>query len=906
VSYNRLRYEGAARTPCAAVGKLSPALSERRAPKFSEAMKPPKIFKSLTPLVIAALLLSAAAPASHAQRRRTRTRAHSRSTQRSRPAAPRNIPAQPHAAPSTSAPSSSQPVANSDARPPASNSAVAAPDADEQRRAPESESTLEELVGADTYGAYVELRRLGTLAQASELKTAVAGMKLLGDTETKPVTDLIAFVTENYESLAEARAVVLFMAARPRVPEALLALEFATPRDAAAFEPKYRQFAEGQLKAYKTAKDSAEHHPPERGRARKPEAKKPAASDYTIRRVGRLIISSEGTLSLKRLRGEESAPALADSTRFQSARTRFASDSLFVYVDTGVTIQGFTRLSQTDGTQDGATLEPTVTMKSETTRTEVAVIAPETSAMGIGNEPPPPEPTPEETPDAEGGDEGSGEEGGDGRAVVATIEAVKPSEEQVAVASMGNVMRSLWGGMPRIPGAFALGVRLDGGALALRLAVENSPDGRINVLPFLPNFVAGPPVTAEAAEVAPADADIFFTTSLDWEQLYTSTIGTASLGPLGSSYSVAGVIVGGAGGPTVEDADVVKPPKPEEAVAVIEKLFGFKFKEDLIPSLGNEVAFSMPFDANDLGLVSGRRRSRKKEEKESEAGIVVIVTLNDAEKVQKILPRVLVALGFVPFGEGAAQTERREGFDIRSSGGLTYTFINRFLIMGADVKAVRHVVDSYAARRTLAATDSYRDSTGWQAPQKLVQAFVSEALMRSTVEETKRRSGTSTDPLVRTLLAQLDVPPESASFETTNEGDSVVHEVRVPVSMLQTYSLALMVGARDAPVLTGEMMANFALYEIQDAEETFKEEKKKGRYGTLEELIAEKILDKSFAEHLGYRIEINASGERFDVTATPKEYGKSGRLSFFLDQTGTMRAADHQGKSADASDPPVD
>jgi hypothetical protein len=869
-------------------------------------MKPPKIFKSLTPLILAALLLSIAAPASHAQRRRTRTRSHSRSTQRTRSTAPRNVPVQPHAAQPSSVPTASQPGANSDARPPASNAvAPRASDADEQRRAPESDSTLEELVGADTYGAYVELRRLGTLAQANELKTAVAGMKLMGETETKPVTDLIEFVTENYEPLAETRAVMLFMAARPRVPEALLALEFLTPQDAAAFEPKYRQFVGAQLNAYKSAKESAEHHPSERGRGRKPEAKRAAAPDYTIRRVGRLIISSEGALSLKRLRGEESAPALADSARFQSARTRFASDSLFVYVDTGVTIQGVTRLSQTEGATDGATLG-TVTTK-ETTRTEVSVIAPETSTMGVGSGPPTPEPTPEETPDPEGGDEGEGEEGADSRAMVSTIEVVKPSEEQMAVAGMGNVMRSLWGGMPRIPGAFALGVRLDGGALALRLAVENSPDGRINVIPFFPNFVAGPPVTAEAAEVAPADADIFFTTSLDWEQLYTSTLGTAALGPLGSSYSVAGGMIGNAGGPSADDADSPKPPTPDEAVAVIEKLFGFKFKEDLIPSLGNEIAFSMPLDANDLGLMPGRRRSRKKEEeKESEAGIVVIVTLNDAEKVQKILPRVLVALGITPFGDRASQTERREGFDIHSSGGLAYTFINRFLVMGADVKAVRHVVDSYAARRTLAATDGYRDSTGWQAPQKLVQAFVSDALMRSTVEETKRRSGASTDPLVRTLLAQLEAPPEAASFETTNEGDAVIHELRVPVSMLQTYTLALMVGARDAPVLSGEMMANFALYEIQDAEETFKDEKKKGRYGTLEELIAEKILERGFAEHLGYQIELNASGEKFDVMATPKEYGKSGRLSFFLDETGMMRAADHKGKAAGASDPPVD
>ncbi len=357
-----------------------------------------------------------------------------------------------------------------------------------------------------------------------------------------------------------------------------------------------------------------------------------------------------------------------------------------------------------------------------------------------------------------------------------------------------------------------------------------------------------------------------------------------------------------------EGAGDVKPPKPEEAVAAVEKLFGFKFKEDLIPSLGPEIAFSMPLDPSDISFGPGRRRAPKKDEKEkdSEAGPVVIVTLKDPDKIRKILPRALVALGFVPFAERAPQAERREGFEINSLGGFTYSVIDRFLVMGEDVRAVRHVVDSYAARRTLASTDSYRDSTRWQAPQKIVQAFLSDAYMRATVEETKRRSGDSTDPLVRALLAQMEAPPESASLETTNEGDAVIHEVRVPVSLIQTYGLAMMVGYRDAPVIMGEMSATYALYEIQTAEVTFKEEKEKGRYGTLEELMAEKILDKGFAERLGYRIELNASGEKFDVTATPREYGKTGRRSFFLDETGSMRAADHKGKPATAADPPVD
>jgi hypothetical protein len=802
-----------------------------------------------------------------------------------------------------------QPVPTVEARPVDNNSADS--DADEQRRAQDADRQFEEIVAADAYGAYVELRRVGTLAQDPELKSAVAGMKLFGDLDTQPVTNLMDFVSDNYELLAEARLVVLFMAARPRLPLAVSALEFPTPADAAAFEPKYRQFADQQLKAYTAAhgpKATPERQTPASARAQKPEAKPPAL-EYALKRVGRLLIASDKALSLKRLRGEESAPALADSVRFQAARTRFASDSLFVYVDTAVTTQGMTMLSQTEGEQQ-AGLVATTAPVAMGQGMDVAVTASPTLSATTTTEATP-QPTAEETTNPE---EVKGEEGDEPEAVASEVEASTPPKEEVAVNDLGLVVRGLWGGAPRMPGAFALGARLDGGALALRLSVENSPDGKINVLPFLPNLVAGPPVTAEAAEVAPADADIFFSTSLDWEQVYTSTLGTASLDPLLTSYEAREAREAHEAqeaSASVGDASE-KPPTPEQMVEVTEKLFDFKFKEDLIPALGNEVAVSMPFDVNDLGIVPGRRRPPKKEEKEekeekdAEPGIVVIFSLHDAEKVQKILPRVLVALGIVPFGSGAAgQAEKREGFEIHAAGDFAYTFINRFLVVG-DLKPVRHAVDSYAARRTLAAENSYRDSTGWQAPQKIVQAFVSDALMRAVVDETKKRSGSSTDPFVRALIDQLEAPPETVSFETTNEGDAVVHELRLPVSIIKTYATALLVGARDSHVIISEMMATTTLGRIQEAEATFKDEKKKGRYGTLEELAAEKILEKDFAEGVEYRFELNASGDRFDATATPKEYGKSGRRSFFLDETGAMRAADHKGRPATAADPPVD
>jgi type II secretory pathway pseudopilin PulG len=45
--------------------------------------------------------------------------------------------------------------------------------------------------------------------------------------------------------------------------------------------------------------------------------------------------------------------------------------------------------------------------------------------------------------------------------------------------------------------------------------------------------------------------------------------------------------------------------------------------------------------------------------------------------------------------------------------------------------------------------------------------------------------------------------------------------------------------------------------------------------------------------------------ESFGLAATPDEYGKSGRRSFFLDSGGVLRGADKQGAAADSTDPRI-
>jgi hypothetical protein len=775
----------------------------------------------------------------------------------------------------------------------------------QQTRRAEPDLAVEEMLAADSYTVYLELRRVGTLSRAEEVKSAVASLRLLGGEEAKPVTDLYSFISDNAEALGESRVVVTFMPARPGVPQALMAVELESSDAAVAFEPKLRRMLGERVPQVKKALTGGASEPvvvpkPDAGeRARG--AAKPAAADFALRRVGRWLLAADAPFTLKRLRGEESQPRLADSARFQTVRARFASDSLFVYVDTNVAQQGWAlqmqRASEAQQPQETATTGVILSAPGA----GVAVAVP-------GNPEAQPEPTgqPEETGSAH---EMSAEERTDidaeERAVAEADEAAEkektppPSEQEVAVQGMSRVLGGLWGGVPRIPGAVALGAGLDRGALAVRLAVENTPDGTISLIPFLPNIVSGPPVTGETAAVAPADAELFAAASLDWTQIYNSTLGAASVNPATLAASFGG---------DEADAKAERQPTADETIAAVEKLFGFKFKEDLLPALGNEVAISLPLNTGDFGFGRTRGIEVKKEEHEAEPGFVIIVALNNPDRVREILPRALVAFGFAAPGT-PQHAEKRKGFDIQTLGasdGFSYTIINNFLV-GGELKAVRHCVDSFDARQTLASTNTYRDAVAWQARQKLVHLYLSDSVMKSALEETKKRSAGSTDPVVRMLLAQLETAETApASYEATNEGDVVVHEVRLPISLVRAYALTLSVAAKDSAVIINEAMAVYALNRIAGAQSAYKDDKKKGRFGTLEELVAEELLEKTFLENAEYKFELEIAGDKFEVSATPKTYGKTGRRSFLLDQTGTVRAADHKGQPAKTDDPVVE
>jgi len=284
---------------------------------------------------------------------------------------------------------------------------------------------------------------------------------------------------------------------------------------------------------------------------------------------------------------------------------------------------------------------------------------------------------------------------------------------------------------------------------------------------------------------------------------------------------------------------------------------------------------------------------------------VLLIALNNPDKMRSMLPKVLALVGVAAPGAGA-QTEKHEGFEIQSYGSVSFAFVNNFLVVGEDAASVRHTVDAYQTQQTLGSRASFRNSADWQPRQKLAQLFVSETLMKNWIDDTKSRAEDISDPVLLALLSKLNVEPQAVSYVATDEGGDVLHEVRVPLSMIESYAAGFMFGIKDAPTQTGEMMTLYSLTRLRDVEETFKANKGQGSYANPEELQAKKILDKNSLMGESYNFVFSGSGAKYEVIATPKEYGKTGRRSFYMDESGVIRAANHKGRPASADDPPID
>jgi hypothetical protein len=108
-----------------------------------------------------------------------------------------------------------------------------------------------------------------------------------------------------------------------------------------------------------------------------------------------------------------------------------------------------------------------------------------------------------------------------------------------------------------------------------------------------------------------------------------------------------------------------------------------------------------------------------------------------------------------------------------------------------------------------------------------------------------------------------------------------------------------------------EAGAVMMLRTLHSSEATYQATTGNGNYGTIAELRKEGLIDYVLAEghRYGYlfrirqeKISSESPQASFEIVAVPRTYGRTGRRSFYVDESGVIRYADKKGAEANPED----
>ncbi len=732
-----------------------------------------------------------------------------------------------------------------------------------QAKAPVAQApapTFDTLVPAESYIIYGEVRGAGQLIRSSAINDLLEPVMKLAN-PPKEFRAIVRWLNTHSEEVMTSRLLVATWPSNRSkdLPEALIAIEFASAEEATKFSLSLNAFLPKVLPA-----PLAEPSPsPDKSLTFLPEKKEPPPPNFHLQRFGPLVVLSPKPWTMKQLKPGGSK-LLAEDVNFRVAHNRFSSELVFVYLDT-----------------------KEIERQAEETRKqfEQQYIEDQKLVKQAQAEPKKPE------------EEEKEEESADNFTLTAQVvnptatpaeakdEPTAPDPVSIALSGIGSLFVD--GGQMKWPDGVAFALSFEGDSFDLRALLVNQNGGRADAIPFMPMLITGPPIASEAPNILPGDTELMVSMSLDLPQIYT----TMAKRPKDQTIISKG-----------NNVDV-KQVEFESPFAEIEKRLKINIKDDLLPLLGPEVAIRLPMkNMSIIGLPGMAPPTVEEKEQQVKNGPVLAIAVKDKEALRTLMPKIIEGFGFKG-ASALAQTERREDTEIVSYANMfSYAFVGNFLMVSGEPAATRYVVDSYLKHETLSADGQFRNSTRWQPKPQQGQLYISPSLMEGYKVWAEQPSTLVSDQ-TRAFLMRASVTAQPITYSLSNEGLGPLHEVHIPKNLVLMAVAGISGESNPPPTVQNERMAIGLMYTIAQAEMTYK--KANGTCATLDQLTAAKMFPKEMIDNTGYKFEFTVSGDKFELSAVPLEYGKSGNMSLFIDQTLVLRGGDRSGAVATASDPPI-
>jgi hypothetical protein len=436
------------------------------------------------------------------------------------------------------------------------------------------------------------------------------------------------------------------------------------------------------------------------------------------------------------------------------------------------------------------------------------------------------------------------------------------------------------------PDGIAAAVSFDGDDLVARVILLNKSGEPSAAIPFLPFLVTGPPITNRTSALAPADSEVFVSASLDLAKMFENAMNTGNSRPYGPIRKTA----------EQQNDAVDENDSTAKKIALLETFLGFRIKEDLISAFGNEVGFA----------IYPRGKETRKTEGSAKVAIQpaesysLILTLQNRDAAQRMLPKVLEIFGMKAVGTGS--TERVNDIEITNYSAFAMAFVDDFLVISQNNDGVRRIIEARDKQQILASSNVYRNSVIWQPQQRIAQIYLSQEMVdaffkfESSVFDYAGDTG-------KAFQSRFRIEPRPVTFAMSNDGSALQHELHIPASTLLSTIAGSAISSKYREIINNEMQAKFALMTIASTELAYKEGKGQGSYGTLDDLVKMHAIPTYYQQQKAYKFEVTLSSDGFEATATPVEYGEKSKHSFFIDKSGQLRGGDLGGRRATESEP---
>jgi hypothetical protein len=223
-----------------------------------------------------------------------------------------------------------------------------------------------------------------------------------------------------------------------------------------------------------------------------------------------------------------------------------------------------------------------------------------------------------------------------------------------------------------------------------------------------------------------------------------------------------------------------------DLVAMMEAQLGFSIKNDLLPTLGGEVAIALAGFDEVMSLQSKQSKKRA-----GGPSFTLMIALKDPVKFEKYFKRIFTRMG----GQTAPAFARApyRGATINYRKGMAYAISGGFFVVSGSVAQIRRSLDAKVAGASLASSPEFNQAMGAPRPV-MMQVYASSGAANSffkIVSTQAAKIGSS-----NALAVPVSQPRSALGVTMVPDADGLMLEARVPIEFA-VMALAAMVSEKN-------------------------------------------------------------------------------------------------------------